>query len=92
MITIKVKTKNKGFSVPIPYTILNLGVSVISSSALTNLINKQTKNGNEKASLLISTPIDKKLLKQMIHELKLHKGTELVNVKAKDGTEIRITL
>jgi hypothetical protein len=93
MIDIKVKTKNRGFTVPIPYPILNLCISVISSNLLTRLIDKSTKKYmNEKATTFTLLPEDKKLLKQMVLELKQHKGTELVYIKAKDGSEITITL
>lgn len=93
MIDIKVKIKNRGFTVPIPYPILNLCVSVISSNLLIRLIDKSTKKYKyEKTSTVTLSQIDKKILKQMIHELKQHKGTELVYVKANDGSEITITL
>lgn len=93
MIDIKVKTKNKSFTVPIPYTILNLGISVLSSKSLTRLINSRTKKAmNDKEFNFTIPSVDKKLLKQMIGEFKKHKGTEIVHVKAKDGSEITINL
>jgi hypothetical protein len=93
MIDIKVKTKKVRFSVPIPYGILNLGVSVVASNLINRLINQQTKKyNNDIVSTITIPPIDKKVWKQIIHELKQHKGTELVYVKARDGSEIRIRL
>jgi hypothetical protein len=93
MIDIKVKTKKRGFTVPIPYPILNLFVSVISSNLLNRLIDKTTKKYMpENTSTYSLSTKDKELLKQLIHELKQHKGKELIYVKAKDGSEITITL
>jgi hypothetical protein len=93
MIDIKVKTKKRGFTVPIPYPILNLCVSVISSNLLFRLIDKTAKKYMpENTSTYSLSPKDKELLKQLIYELKQHKGTEVVYVKAKDGSEITITL
>ncbi|MGG0717692.1 hypothetical protein ABE096_08870 [Robertmurraya massiliosenegalensis] len=37
-------------------------------------------------------PLDKSILKCVVDELKNHKGLELVNIKAKDGTEVKIRL
>lgn len=36
--------------------------------------------------------LDKKMLKPIVKELKNHKGIVLVDVKAKDGTEVKIRL
>jgi hypothetical protein len=93
MVDVKIKTKGIGFSVPIPYSILNLFVSIISSHLITRLVDKHTKKYmNEKDSTYAISPLDKKQLKQIIHELKQLKGTEIVYVKAKDGSEITIRL
>ncbi|WP_442598586.1 hypothetical protein [Neobacillus sp. D3-1R] len=93
MIDIKVKTKDKNFTVPIPYTILNLGISVLSSKTITRLINSRTKKAMNDKEINFTIPqIDKRLLKQLIGELKNHKGTDLVHVKSKDGSEITIKL
>lgn len=37
-------------------------------------------------------PIDKKMLKPIVKEMKNHKGLVLIDVKAKDGTEVRVKL
>jgi hypothetical protein len=40
----------------------------------------------------VKPSIDKTELKHIIKELKKHKGLELVNVKAQDGTEVIVRL
>lgn len=89
MVDIKVKTKEVKFSIPIPYSILSLSVSMLSTSVINRIANRWTKNYTDTLTI---PPLDKRLLKQIIHELKKHKGTELVYVKAKDGAEIKIKL
>ncbi|MBM6616573.1 hypothetical protein [Bacillus suaedaesalsae] len=68
----------------IPYTLLSMGTS----NVVVNLLKK--KIGSEYAEMI--QQLDHKTLKQLIHSLKEFKGTELVNVKDKDGTIVRITL
>lgn len=96
MLQIKVKTKEGRFTLPIPYAILHLGISILSSRILHHQMNKWLKKQNEykkdkKISLTVP-PIDKKVLKLIIKELQNHKGLVLVDVKAKDGTEVLVKL
>ncbi len=37
-------------------------------------------------------PIDREVLKPIVRELKNYKGIVLVDVKANDGTEVKVTL
>jgi hypothetical protein len=92
MVDIKVKTKDVKFSVPIPYSILSLSVSVLSTNLIHRLVDRWQKKFSNENHLTTIPPLDKKLLRDIIHELKKHKGTELVYIKAKDGTEIKIRL
>lgn len=93
MLDIKVKTPKMQFSIPIPYAFLSIGVSAISSKLIIRIIDRKTKKYmNRRDPSYTLSPLDKKLLKQMIHELKQHKGKEIVSVKAKDGTEVTIKL
>jgi hypothetical protein len=93
MMDIKVKSKDVKFSIPVPYSVLSVLVSVLSSNLINRLVDRWTKKYNTEKNTAITIPtLDKKLLKQIIHELKQHKGTELVYVKAKDGSEVKIKL
>jgi hypothetical protein len=92
MLDIKVKAKEVKFSIPIPYSILNLSISFLTSSLINRLSDRWIKKYSSHDHAFFIPPLDKKQLKAIIHELKQHKGTELVQVKAKDGTEIKIKL
>jgi hypothetical protein len=87
MLQVKLKTNTARFSVPVPYTMLNLGISVVTSKMLNRLVNKWTQTKD-----FSLPPIDKKALCSIIKELKNHKGLVLVEVKAKDGTEVKVKL
>ncbi len=90
---VKVKTKDARFSIPVPYVILNMAVSIISSEFLQESINKWTKEYFEKKKMAFTFPlIDKQLLKPIVKELKNYKGIVLVDIKANDGTEVKIKL
>jgi hypothetical protein len=93
MLHVKVKAKDVSFTIPIPYAILNIGISILSSKFIHQQANKWSKEHFERKKLDITIPmIDKKMLKPIVKELKNHKGTVLVDVKAKDGTEVKVRL
>jgi uncharacterized protein YlbG (UPF0298 family) len=91
MLHIKVKAKDVRFTIPVPYAILTIFISILSSKFLHQQANKWTKEHFERKKLDFTIPlINKETLKQIIKELKNHKGIVLVDVKAKDGTEVRV--
>jgi hypothetical protein len=93
MLQVSVKTKGAKFSIPVPYILLNAGVSILTSRLLIRHANKWSKPHLDKNNISFTIPsIDKKALKKIISELKKHKGVELVNVKAQDGTEVIVKL
>ena len=93
MLYVKVKAKDVKFTIPIPYAILTLCNSILSSKFVHQQANKWTKEHFERKKLDFTIPqIDKESLKPIIKELKNHKGLVLVDVKAKDGTEVKVTL
>ena len=93
MMHVKVKTKDVRFTIPIPYATLTMIISILSSKFFQQNANKWTKDHFERKKLDFTIPlIDKKMLKPIVEELKNHKGTVLVDVKAKDGTEVKIRL
>ena len=93
MLQIKVKTETVRFSIPVPYFILTLGVSILSSEFFYRQINKllvKSQESEENKMSFTMPRLNKKELKTIIKELRNHKGLELVNVKSKDDTEVRI--
>lgn len=95
MIHVKVKTKDFKFSIPIPYVVFNLVIPIASSTFLQKKINKWTEPSldRKKAHSNFALPsIDKKILKSIVKELKKNKGLLLVDIKAQDGTEVKVRL
>ena len=93
MMHVKVKAKDVRLTIPIPYAILNIGISILSSKFIHQHANKWTKEYFERKKLDFTIPlIDKETLKPIVKELKNHKGIVLVDVKAKDGTEVKVRL
>lgn len=90
---VKVKSKNVSFTVPIPYMILNLGISILSSKMLHQHVNKWSREYINKNKIpFVIPPLDKTALKQVVDELRNHKGLVLIDITAKDGTEVRVKL
>ncbi|CAK8581726.1 hypothetical protein BMEGG_03916 [Priestia megaterium] len=93
MIYVKVKTKDVRFSIPVPYALLNIAISVAFSKFIQKHAIKWTKEHFKRKGLNFTFPIiDKSMLKPIVKELKKHKGMVLVDVKATDGTEVRVKL
>ncbi len=93
MLHVNVKTKEAKFSIPVPYVLLNIGISLITSKVLIRHANKWSKPHLDKKNINFSFPsIDRSELKHIIKELKKHKGLELVNVRSQDGTEVIVRL
>ncbi|NQD65971.1 hypothetical protein HP456_08540 [Bacillus haikouensis] len=93
MLHIKVKSKDFRLTLPIPYAILNIVISILSSEFLHQRIHHWTREHFKKKQLDFSIlDIDRKALKPIYKELKNHRGLVLVDVKAKDGTEVVVRL
>ena len=93
MIYVKIKTKGFRFIIPVPYVFLNIAITVVSSNLFHKNLNKWTKNHFERKEIDFIFPlIDKKTLKPILKELKNYKGIQLVDMKAKDGTEVKVKL
>lgn len=93
MLHVKVKTKDTHFNIPIPYAMLHVAISILSSKFLHRHANKWTKEYFERKKWDFTFPlIDKETLKPIVKELKKYKGIVLVDVKAKDGTEVKVRL
>ncbi|MCM3453860.1 hypothetical protein M3685_07885 [Heyndrickxia oleronia] len=93
MMHVKVKAKDVRFTIPIPYSILNIVISILSSKIFQQNLNRWTKEHFERKKLDFTLPlIEKNTLKPIVKELKKYKGIVLVDVKAKDGTEVKVRL
>lgn len=93
MLKVNVKTKGVRFTLPVPYAMLSMGVSLFASKRFQEQIHKWTKEEWDKNKWKFTLPvIDKELLKPIVKELKKYPGFVLVDVKAQDGTEVKIRL
>ncbi|MET4559927.1 hypothetical protein ABIA69_001070 [Lysinibacillus parviboronicapiens] len=93
MMHVKVKAKDIRFTIPVPYAILNIIISILSSKLLQKNANKWTQDYFERKKLDFTFPlIDKQTLIPIVKELQNYKGIVLVDVKAKDGTEVKVKL
>ncbi|MBE4910649.1 hypothetical protein IMZ08_21650 [Bacillus luteolus] len=93
MIKVKVKTdKNHSFTIPVPLAVLHASSSILSSEWIWRKVTRQI-NLHTKHNLNLDHPkFLKAHLKQMIKELRHHKGLVLVDIKLKDGTSVLIRL
>ena len=90
---VKVKAKDVRFTVPVPYTMLTIVLSILTSKWIQQQANKWTKVYFDKKKIDFTFPlIDKEMLKPIIKELQNYKGLVLVDVKAQDGTEVKVRL
>ncbi|MGR6905921.1 hypothetical protein [Lysinibacillus sp. G01H] len=93
MMHVKVKAKDVRFTVPVPYTVLTIVLSILTSKWIQQQANKWTKAYFDRKNIDFTFPlIDKEMLKPIIKELQNYKGLVLVDVKAQDGTEVKIRL
>ncbi|PLR66081.1 hypothetical protein [Bacillus sp. UMB0893] len=89
MLKVKVKVKDKRFSIPVPYAVLNLVSLIITSKRINHLINKAIEKDGSK---FIFPEIERKDLKSLLQGLSKHSGVILVETKLKDGTEVEVKL
>ncbi|UNT53355.1 hypothetical protein [Lysinibacillus capsici] len=93
MMHVKVKAKDVRFTVPVPYTVLTIVLSILTSKWIQQQANKWTKAYFDRKNIDFTFPlIDKEMLKPIIKELQNYKGLVLVDVKAQDETEVKIRL
>ena len=93
MLHVKIKSKDTNISFPVPYAMLDAAIAIVGSTFFQQKLDKWTKNYFERNKIDMALPnIDNQMLKPVIKELKKHKGLVLVDIKAKDGTEVRIKI
>ena len=89
MLKVKLKVKDKRFSIPVPYAVLNLVSLIITSKRINRLINKAIKKDGSKFTI---PEIERKDLKPLLQGMSKHSGVILVETKLKDGTEVEVKL
>lgn len=89
MLKVKLKVKDKQFSIPVPYAFLHLGSLVITSKRMNRLINKAIEKDGSK---FIFPEIDRQDLKPLLQGFSKYSGVILVETKLKDGTEVQVKL
>jgi len=89
MLKVRVKLNEKKFSIPVPYSVLNLFSYIISSKRVNGFINKAIEKDGSK---FIFPQIERKDLLPLLKGLSNHKGLVLVDTKLKDGTEVEVKL
>lgn len=93
MMHVKVKSKDVRINIPVPYALFNLAISIYTSSLFQKNLHKWTKEHFERKKMDFTFPIiDKKVVKSLVKDLKSYKGIVLVDVKAQDGTEVKVRL
>ncbi|KOF57104.1 MULTISPECIES: hypothetical protein [Clostridium] len=79
-----VKTNGRRFFVPVPLCLANLGISLIQAPFIQKYIPEKDRKYMDM--------IDYRALRKSINILRHYRGLRLVEVKAKDGTEVTITI
>ncbi|WP_286228836.1 hypothetical protein [Neobacillus mesonae] len=89
MLKVRVKVKDRKFSIPVPYAVLNLASLIITSKRVNRFINKAIEKDDSK---FIFPEIDRNDLKPLLQGLSKYKGLVLVETRLKDGTEVEVKL
>lgn len=83
------KAKDKKFSIPVPYSLLNVAGLIVTSRRMNRFINKAIEKDGSK---FVLPEIDRKDLKPLLKAISDYKGVTLVDTKLKDGTEVVVKL
>jgi hypothetical protein len=89
MLKVKVKVKDKKFSIPVPYALLNVAGLIVTSKRMNRFINKAIEKDGGK---FVFPEIDRKDLKPLLEAISDYRGVTLVDTKLKDGTEVVVRL
>jgi hypothetical protein len=93
MLDVRVRTKDVRLKIPVPYLLLEIGLSIFSSNPLQRRLTTWAQDKmKDNHTALILPAINKKTIKPILKELRKHKGLTLVHVTSKDGSEVRIKL
>jgi hypothetical protein len=89
MLKVKVKARDKKFSIPVPYVLLNVAVLIVTSKRMNRFINRAIEKDGSK---FVFPEIDRKHLKELLEVISNYRGVTLVDTKLKDGTEVVVRL
>jgi hypothetical protein len=89
MLKVKVKVRDKRFSIPVPYGVLHFVSLIITSKRINRLINKAIEKDGSK---FIFPAIERNDLKPLLQGLDKYSGVTLVETKMRDGTEVEVKL
>ncbi|WP_066061816.1 hypothetical protein [Neobacillus soli] len=89
MLKVRVKVRDKRFTVPVPYPVLNIVSTVITSKKFNRFVNQAIERDGRK---FVVPQIERKDLKPLLKALVKHKGLTLVDTKLNDGTEVTVKL
>jgi hypothetical protein len=93
MIKVSIRTdKKRSFTIPVPYALLQISSSILSSKRLWHQVIKLSNKYAEKPLPLLDSETNRQLLKHLVKEIKQYRGLELVNVDLKDGTKVKVKL
>ena len=96
MLKVNIKT-NKSFRlfIPVPYLILHVGCSIVTSNFVWKKISKaiaEQSTKNKSSFLPTNNRAIRQMLKQTIREVESHRGLVLVEANLQDGTKVKVTL
>ncbi|WP_066088570.1 hypothetical protein [Neobacillus novalis] len=89
MLMVRVKVKDKRFTVPVPYPVLNLVSTVITSKRFNRFVNQAIEKEGRKFKV---PQIERNDLNLLLKAFVEHKGLTLVETKLNDGTEVTVKL
>jgi hypothetical protein len=89
MIKVKIRLKERKFTVPVPYSFLTIIGALLTSKSMLRMANKAIEKDGKTFKL---PQLDKKDLKPLIQALSEQKGLILVETKLVDGTEVLVKL
>jgi hypothetical protein len=89
MIKVKIKIKERKFSVPVPYSFLSIIGAILTSKSMLRMANKAIEKDGKTFKL---PQLEKKDIKPIVQALSDHKGLILVETKLADGTEVLVKL
>jgi hypothetical protein len=97
MMKVKIKTSNNvNLSIPVPYTLLKAGSSILGSKRfhqqLHKWVNHDHDNKHSIKMIPFQTILNKQLMKAIIKDISHYKGLVLVDIKTHDGTEVTVRL
>jgi hypothetical protein len=89
MIKVKIRNKGRNFTIPVPYTLLNIFSTILTSRTAIRIANRAIEKDGKNFKL---PQLDRNDLKPLLQALSENKGIVLVEIKLMDGTEVLVKL